>query len=214
MAELVREAGASTTSWSITLDSHSIRLNVGSVRVAYFASETVWWAAVGGKASNLPEAVRDVSKKNVIYASVTVPSRGYLVDARLVRAIPAFLRKAAINYVAEAGSRRGGRSTWSRSHSPGVLAFLEAFLDTRLPRPEAAVLTPASDDVFVRGRRCRFVETRSSAAGQRATPASPSMAIVAAFATRGSRNDTGQSRMDSSTCTTRSRWRHFARRAK
>lgn len=139
LAEILTHAGARTSSWSVTLDSDSVRVNVGPVRVASLAKGGLWFCATVGNFSPLPSSIQvDRSLKKVAYRSVPVPSRGYLVDASQVRMLPALLRRAALEYVEEAACRRGGRSPWIRAHSPGVLEFLESFLGLQLPRHEAS----------------------------------------------------------------------------
>jgi 5-methylcytosine-specific restriction protein A len=145
LADVIRRGGASTSAWSVTLDPGSVRVNVGSVRLFSLSREGVWFCTVGPKLARAPAWLHDTSRGPIVYPkSVKVPSRQYQVAGESVRLIPPQLRAASLEYVEQAALRRRGRSVWERSHSPGVLRFLESFLGIELPRP--AQSTGADND--------------------------------------------------------------------
>ena len=132
---VIQRAAAATTAWSITLDPDSVRVNVGPVQLFSLSQDRAWLCVAGTKLPKLPRGIRDVSRGAMVYpTSVPIASRQYLVKARNLSALPDKVHGAALAYVDAAGARRRGRPLWEKSHSPGVLYFLEGFLQTASPR--------------------------------------------------------------------------------
>lgn len=134
-ADVLRAAGETTSAWSVTLDTDSVRVNVGPVRLFVLASERTWFCATKSFGSSLPEGITAVRGTSPVYASVPVPSRSYAVSSEALKRIPRGLRRALLDYVAEAGARRSGKSLYQKSNSPGIMRFLESYLGIDLPRP-------------------------------------------------------------------------------
>lgn len=136
LRSFVERAAAGTTAWSVTLDHDSVRLNVGPVQLLALASDQVWFCALPSDRERWPGWVRNVSEGSMVYPkSVPVRSLAYTLRPSRVGALPSLLAELALQYVDQAASRRKGRSAWLKSNSPGVLGFLEAYLDFALPRP-------------------------------------------------------------------------------
>lgn len=136
LAATIRRGGATTSAWSITLDPASVRVNIGPVQLLSLWRGRLWFCASGRKLVRGPSWLKDVSRGPMVYPrSVNILSRGYEVRAPFIGRIPPRVREAALEYVGHAAARRRGRSSWERSHSPGVLFFLESFLGIELPRP-------------------------------------------------------------------------------
>jgi hypothetical protein len=136
LRSFVERAAAGTTAWSVTLDHDSIRLNVGPVQLLALASDQVLFCALPSERERWPSWVHNVSQGPMVYPkSVPVRSFEYSVRPSRVGALPSLLAELALQYVDQAASRRKGSSAWLKSNSPGVLGFLEAYLDCTLPRP-------------------------------------------------------------------------------
>lgn len=159
-ARIIRKAAAGTSAWSITLDPESIRFNVGPVQALSLWPDKLWLCLVGEAHEAGVHGLTDVSKGPVVYPkSVNVPSRAYELAAEKIATLPKPIRDQAYAYIAEAAARRTGRSAWLRSHSPGVLRFLEEYLRISLPRPAK----PSNESAFampdeIDGQPASFVE--------------------------------------------------------
>jgi 5-methylcytosine-specific restriction protein A len=128
---------ASTTSWALTLHSDSLRLNVGPVQLATLSAGVIWFCTTGRRRKEWPGWVQRVGSGAVVYKSVDLVSSQYRINVEQVSRLPHSVRAAFLEYVSQAASRRAGKSPWHAAHSPGVLAFLERYLDldSPLPRP-------------------------------------------------------------------------------
>ena len=148
LADFVRRAAERTSAWSVVLNADAIKLDVGRVQLLRLWGERVSLYILGGRQRSAPGWLEDMSgRKTVAYKSVNVPSRELLVPADRVYLLPRAIRDAALRYIDEAASRRGGKSSWARAHSPGVLAFLRHYLRINLPEGEAI---PDNDDLLWR----------------------------------------------------------------
>ena len=136
LESFIREAAIYTTAWCVNLRRvKDIRLNVGPVLLLQLTAQEVWFCAINESVSSLPNWI-DVKPQygEICYAKVPIPSRAYSVPARRLVDIPDSLRRAALSYVLQAAQRQQGRSPWWRSHSPGVLRYLESTLGVQLPK--------------------------------------------------------------------------------
>ncbi|MGA2614837.1 MAG: hypothetical protein ABSG38_15480 [Spirochaetia bacterium] len=136
LESFIRQAATHTTAWCVNLrKDREIRLNVGPVLLLQLTSQEIWFCAVGESIPFLPNWIDVKSQHGEIrYPKVPIPSRAYSVPAEGLADIPDSLRSAALSYVLQAAQKRQGRSTYWRSHSPGVLYFLDDFLGVHLPK--------------------------------------------------------------------------------
>lgn len=138
-------------SWSVSLFSEKLRINVGQVEVCTLRPGTcriittapVTCADVPGlelREDNAP-----------VYRAVPVPSAVVDIDLS-VATVPEFCLQPLLEFVGEAASRKRG-SPFRRAFSIGVLLFLERALETNLPRPayfedlEPVAVPSAPDEV-------------------------------------------------------------------
>lgn len=139
LADFIERASATTSAWALVLDPDVVKLDVGPVQLLSLQSDRLWFCAVGSRNLSRPAWVGDTSgRRTIVYKSVPVPSRGLHIPADKVSRLPPSLRKAALEYVAAAASRRHGKSSWAYAHSPGVIAFLNNYLKVALPQAERA----------------------------------------------------------------------------
>jgi hypothetical protein len=135
LADTLRFAERHTSAWMLTLNPDCISVNVGPVRLMALSKEWIWMVACSSSPRlRLPRWISDQSDRRVhVYSAVKVPSRQYEIAPGRIRDLPAAFRRAALEYVEEAASRRRRASLWARSHSTGLIRFLNSYLGESLP---------------------------------------------------------------------------------
>lgn len=138
LAEAILVAHAEgPASWSVSAFDDAIRLNVGPVEVLFLASSEIFAVL---DPESLPAHIPLVLREHLLRDEVSYPS---VPGAKLICRIPAELVASVYKpmleglrgYVGRAARRRR-RTTWSGSHSSGVVEFLTTELRTTIPSPE------------------------------------------------------------------------------
>lgn len=136
LADFINRAASTTTAWSVTLYSDHILLNVGPVRLMALYADTIWIVCCTETLIGVPPwMVMEPNRRNRrnVYPAVPIPSAGFSFEPCQARGVSATVRSTALRYVTAAAERRSGKSAWVRSHSPGVVRFLNSYLGQSLP---------------------------------------------------------------------------------
>lgn len=134
LADAITQAAAVSPAWSITLQRHGILVNVGPARLfELLRGGYVSFGAPEHGRIKKPSWLHDMSEGRVAYKSVGAASRWYSVQAAHIAQLPKVVRSAALRYVEIAAGKRRA-PPWIASHSPGVIRFLESYLQLSLPQ--------------------------------------------------------------------------------
>ena len=121
-------------SWSVTLFEDMVRLNVGPVEVCTLVREGIKLVTCVPQSTPLADGLTFDRGDEPAYRSVPIDSAHLYLDGRIGDSIPHDYINAHHAYIKEAAQLRR-RSSFRRAFSVGVLLFLEAELELKLPRP-------------------------------------------------------------------------------
>jgi hypothetical protein len=137
LADSIRQAHSlAPAGWSLTLTETMVRLNVGKIETLAIFQDLVHLVLARQKMprglNNIPDIVWN-PKAQTVYQSVPgslscdIPAGEFGVARALVEESHRALIRNAAN--------TANRTVWTKSHSPGVLRYLEELVKTTLPDP-------------------------------------------------------------------------------
>lgn len=120
--------------WGITLHDDRVRLNVGSIVACTIHNGGIWLALADAPDLNLPPRIPGGDYFR--YTVFREPCADVYVLPENIADYRRAWRRAHHDLIGMAGEKyKRLRRPSQDTHSPGVLVYLERFLDERLPRP-------------------------------------------------------------------------------
>lgn len=146
--------------WSLTLYPDGIRLNAGPLEVLVLRSHEVFLIIENSEDNYFDERKlgKFLTASEMYYPSVPVNQRLCYVPPEKLAEIYPLIADSHHSFIQLAGARRK-KATWGDSFSPGVIRYLNKFLNTSLPMPayfsdNVDTLFPdqvATDEIYLEG---------------------------------------------------------------